>query len=90
MSQTETCPGCGRELRGVIESTVKEIGQMVFVISKETPDCNWTRCKFCRKVMCKTCFQAEQSVHAGKCAEMISSRESTSAQTKTQTTINRR
>lgn len=54
------CSECGRELTGAIESTFAREGDFVFIVSRETGDCNWIRCKGCGEVMCKRCYPAKR------------------------------
>lgn len=56
MEQT-VCFLCQRELEGAIEIITASIGRIGFVRFRETPDCNWTRCKTCKRTICKNCFR---------------------------------
>ncbi len=55
MSNSAKCPGCGRELTGVVDVTTAVRGNYVFIVQRETSDCNWTICMCCRRVVCKRC-----------------------------------
>ena len=57
MFEKTPCPACGRELTGVIISTFGMDGAFVVVVSEESSDCNWTRCKGCGKVLCQQCYR---------------------------------
>jgi hypothetical protein len=57
-SQTGTCHRCGRELRGAIETNFMSLGRLVCITTIETPDCNWTQCRTCKKSVCKSCYVA--------------------------------
>ena len=49
------CPKCKRELTGAIELVSTTVGNFIYVVSQETADCNWRRCRGCRTVLCKIC-----------------------------------
>jgi len=55
MFKKATCPKCGRNLTGAIEKTTTNDGTYVFIVQRETSDCNWTVCNGCKQVMCKSC-----------------------------------
>lgn len=55
MSENINCPRCGEQLTGVVEVTSAIEGNYVFVVQRETEDCNWVKCMGCRKVYCKEC-----------------------------------
>jgi hypothetical protein len=55
MNENTKCPSCARELTGAIETTKATQGIYVFVVQRETSDCNWTRCSGCKTVACKRC-----------------------------------
>jgi hypothetical protein len=59
MDTNMACPKCGRELSGAIESAWAAEGDYVFVVKRETSDCNWTRCDGCKDVSCKACRKAQ-------------------------------
>ena len=60
MDQQATCPGCGRELTGVIETTTA-------VAQRESSDCNWTMCAGCNAVTCKSCARDQTKYCGDKC-----------------------
>lgn len=55
-SQDDSCHRCGRRLTGAIETHYMSLVRLVCITTIETPDCNWTRCRQCRKSVCKSCF----------------------------------
>jgi hypothetical protein len=55
------CPSCGQELTGVIISTFAQEGAFVVIVSNESNDCNWVRCKGCAKIRCRRCYANERS-----------------------------
>ena len=55
MSDNCQCQLCGRELKGAIELTSTEVDKFVYIVSRETADCNWNRCRGCKTILCKTC-----------------------------------
>ena len=57
MEQTVRCLLCHRELEGAIEVVTVSIGRINVIRLRETSDCNWTRCKTCKRVICKNCYQ---------------------------------
>lgn len=57
MEQTICCFLCHRELEGAIEVIAVYIGRISMIRLQETSDCNWTRCKTCKRVICKSCFR---------------------------------
>lgn len=57
MEQTVSCILCQRELEGAIEVITMSIGQIGRIRFRETPDCNWTRCKTCKRAICKSCYR---------------------------------
>ena len=57
MFEKPKCPKCGRELTGAIDKTTTNDGRYVYLVQKETSDCNWVNCPGCKQVMCKTCYQ---------------------------------
>lgn len=57
MEQIVNCFLCHRELEGVIEVITVSIGRRNTIRFRETSDCNWTRCKTCKRVICKSCFR---------------------------------
>jgi hypothetical protein len=59
MFEDSHCPSCGTELTGAIESTFAKDGAFVVIISQETSDCNWTRCKGCGSTLCKSCHREQ-------------------------------
>ena len=61
-SQTGICHRCGRELLGAIETKFMSLGRMVCISTIETPDCNWTRCRVCKKSVCKSCYIAVEAI----------------------------
>lgn len=61
MSQIETCRKCGKELTGAIESTLSSVGIYVYVVQRETFECNWNLCKGCQRVLCKKCYAEQRS-----------------------------
>lgn len=58
MSQEMNCRICDRELRGAIELCFAGCGGHLLLLVNETPDCNWTRCKWCHAAICKKCQTA--------------------------------
>lgn len=68
MSDNTNCRGCGRLLTGVVEVTTAVEGNYVFIVQRETSDCNWTKCMGCRKVICKECRRdrPEYCCHEGR------------------------
>lgn len=61
MGNTRYCPRCNRELTGAIELVSATVGNYVYIVTKETPDCNWRRCRGCKLVLCKQCDDAQPS-----------------------------
>lgn len=57
MEQIVICFLCHKELEGAIEVTTVSIGRISINRLRETSDCNWTRCKTCKRVICKSCFR---------------------------------
>lgn len=58
MDTDTTCPNCGRELTGAMEAASTVEGDYVFIVKRETSDCNWTTCGGCQTVICKPCREA--------------------------------
>lgn len=57
MAQTETCFLCHKELEGVIEVITVAIRRLTVIRFRATSDCNWTHCKTCKRVICKSCYK---------------------------------
>lgn len=55
MSDNCLCQLCGRDLKGAIEMKFSDDNRFVYLISQETPDCNWSRCQGCKTILCKKC-----------------------------------
>ncbi len=51
------CVLCQRELNGAIEVITVTIRRVGIIRFRETPDCNWTKCKTCKRVICKCCYR---------------------------------
>lgn len=56
MSETYKCRLCGKELTGAMDVKAIHAGSRMLVIVKATEDCNWRRCRVCRKAACTDCF----------------------------------
>lgn len=61
MGNTMYCPMCNTELTGAIELVSATVGNYVYIVTKETPNCNWRRCRGCKLVLCKPCDDAQPS-----------------------------
>ena len=57
MEETLRCILCHKELEGVIEVITVKIGRLPLSRFRESPDCNWARCKTCNRSICKSCFR---------------------------------
>ena len=57
MSEQPCCRLCGKQLTGAIENAIANNGKYVFVVMRETSDCNWVKCPGCKQVACKTCYR---------------------------------
>lgn len=55
MSDNCQCQLCGRELKGAIELKSTDVDDFVYIVSCDTPDCNWSRCRGCKTILCKKC-----------------------------------
>ena len=55
MSNSFFCPQCKRELTGALEMTFSDVGQHTYLVTQDTSDCNWRRCRGCKTVLCKQC-----------------------------------
>lgn len=55
MSNPLFCPKCKKGLTGAIEMVSTTIGNFVYIVPRETNECNWRRCKGCKNVVCKKC-----------------------------------
>jgi hypothetical protein len=55
MSNSFFCPECKRELTGALEMMFSDVGQHTYLVTQETSDCNWRRCRGCKAVLCKKC-----------------------------------
>ena len=55
MSNPFFCPQCKRELTGAIDLTFSDVGEYTYLVSRETSDCDWRRCRGCKAVLCKKC-----------------------------------
>lgn len=55
------CPTCGKELTGAIDLTLSTVNKHVFIVQRETDDCNWCKCTGCKKIMCKRCYSDQQN-----------------------------
>lgn len=55
MSNPFFCRECKRELTGAIEMMFSDVGKHTYLVTKETSDCNWRRCRGCKTVLCKQC-----------------------------------
>lgn len=55
MSNPVFCPKCERELTGAIEMVSTTVGNFVYIVPRETGDCNWRKCRGCKNVVCKKC-----------------------------------
>ena len=49
------CRQCKSELKGAIELVSTEVGNYVYLVTRETADCNWIRCRGCKTILCKKC-----------------------------------
>lgn len=49
------CPQCKKDLTGAIEKVSTTVGNFVYLVSRETADCNWRQCGGCKNVVCKSC-----------------------------------
>ncbi|HMO81180.1 MAG TPA: hypothetical protein PKD24_10350 [Pyrinomonadaceae bacterium] len=64
MSSRNACHKCGRELRGAVETHYMSLARLVCFTAIETPDCNWMRCRVCKKAVCKSCYLAVEAMCA--------------------------
>ena len=55
MNKPIFCQECKRELTGAVEIVSTEVGNYVYLVTKETADCNWRRCRGCKTILCKRC-----------------------------------
>lgn len=60
MSDPIVCPKCTRELTGAIEIVPRQVGNFVYLVTKETSDCNWRKCRGCKTALCKNCDDEQQ------------------------------
>lgn len=67
MSETANCRLCKRQLHGAIESAYSGVGQIVYIKSRETQDCNWERCDACQQAICKQCYRSNHNVCSETC-----------------------
>lgn len=58
--EVTVCRNCGKELTGAIETMFAIVNKYVFIVQRETDDCNWTKCTGCRRVVCKRCRSRQQ------------------------------
>jgi len=63
----EVCPGCRRQLEGVVVVSSAMVGGINFVVMEETPDRNWIECDACGKVICKNCCVFPDSGYCDRC-----------------------
>jgi hypothetical protein len=56
MSEAYNCRLCGKELTGVMDIKAVRAGMRILVVAKTTEDCNWRRCRVCRRAACNDCF----------------------------------
>ena len=55
MTESSFCPECKKELTGALDLTFTDEGNYSYLVSQETTDCNWRRCRGCKMVLCKQC-----------------------------------
>lgn len=56
MSETYKCRLCGKKLLGAMDVKAIRAGSRMLVMVKATEDCNWRKCRVCRKAACTDCF----------------------------------
>ncbi len=59
MAYVSDCRVCKKNLVGDVGKILIDIGNFVYLVTRETSHCNWRRCKGCKDVLCKSCY-AEQ------------------------------
>ncbi len=67
MSEIESCRICGKELTGAIESQHFAVGRALIIVMQATSDCNWTRCRICKLVLCRRCFGERKAICSDDC-----------------------
>lgn len=59
--QVLSCPICGCGLLGSIENVWIDIGIYTCLVTRDSPDCNWRRCKGCKGILCKNCYAGQHT-----------------------------
>lgn len=67
LKNTEHCPKCHRELVGDIELESAILGDINFMVFRETPDRNWIQCDSCSQTLCKSCCVMPDTGYCNRC-----------------------
>lgn len=56
MTDVSDCRVCKKKLVGDVGKILIDVGNFVYLVTRETFDCNWRRCNGCKDVLCKSCY----------------------------------
>ena len=61
MQRRAPCRRCGCGLAGTVGRRFVTIGIYCFLVSSDSPDCNWRQCRGCGDILCKHCYAADNN-----------------------------
>ncbi len=59
MANVSNCPICKKRFIGDIEKILVTVGNFVYIVTRDSSECNWRRCKGCKEVLCKSCYAGQ-------------------------------